>query len=100
MKSRLKIWILRPGSVRKYGVSVEWYESTLRAQGGVCAICGGINMGKLSEIKLSIDHCHETGLVRGLLCKMCNLAISYLRDDPELCRKAAGYLEEERTGVS
>jgi hypothetical protein len=42
---------------------------------------------------LSVDHNHATGEIRGLLCQACNHAIGKFKDKPELCRKAADYLE-------
>lgn len=53
-----------------------------------CIICGG------TEAKqLAVDHDHGTGLVRGALCTRCNLGLGHFRDDPELLRLAALYLE-------
>ncbi len=48
------------------------------------------------EIKktMSVDHCHITGKVRGLLCNLCNTAIGSLNDDSTLVRRAAEYLDE------
>ncbi len=73
----------------EYGLSVEDYETLNREQGGTCAICGGVDKTR----RLAVDHCHETGLVRGLLCRNCNVGIGNLRDDSKLCRAAAEYLE-------
>ncbi len=47
--------------------------------------------------RLVIDHCHSTGAIRGLLCSNCNTAIGLLSDNPEIIRKAADYLEKERS---
>lgn len=80
--------------LRTYGVTEQQYEEMLREQGGGCAICGGTDLGKRAGYALSVDHCHDTGRVRGLLCASCNLAIGYLRDNPVLCRKAGAYLEQ------
>lgn len=52
-----------------------------------CAICG-------SSDDLVLDHCHESGKFRGVLCQMCNLTLGYAKDDPELLRNLAVYLEE------
>lgn len=79
----------------------EKYDMTLdevalmRAAG--CSICGltqavGRWRGK-SESNIHIDHCHETGTVRGPLCHSCNVALGLLKHDPELLRRAAAYLE-------
>jgi hypothetical protein len=59
-------------------------------QGGVCAICEQpCRTGK----RLAVDHDHQTGHVRGLLCRTCNSGIGLLNDDPDLLRKAADYIE-------
>src|SRR5687768_13778244 len=62
---------------RRFGITIEQYEQLLEAQGGVCGICGR-PPGKL---RLAVDHNHETGEVRGLLCSDCNTAIGLLREN-------------------
>lgn len=74
-----------------HGITLEWYNSTLAAQGGGCAICGIPVCPQWG--RLSVDHCHTTGRVRGLLCNACNVSIGRFRDQPERLRKAADYLE-------
>ena len=62
-----------------YGLSVEDYDDLLETQGGVCAICQGVcPTGR----RLAVDHCHVSGVVRGLLCAMCNRSLGLLRDAP------------------
>ncbi len=80
---------------RKYGLSQKEYEKMLSAQGGVCAICGREDKKKA----LSVDHCHTTGDVRGLLCTSCNLSIGKLDDCPETLRNAARYIDRHRGPV-
>jgi hypothetical protein len=81
---------------RNYNISLEHYEQMLKAQDGKCAIClreesSRHNLSK--EIKeLSVDHCHTTGKVRGLLCTNCNFGIGKFEDCPELLQKAIEYL--------
>jgi hypothetical protein len=53
-----------------------------------CAICGR----KLTRLNMALDHDHKTGKVRGILCKTCNLALGYLRDNPKTAEQAARYL--------
>lgn len=80
---------------RSYGITkAEWYE-ILEAQGGGCAICKGDGKcgPSLSDRTFHVDHCHETGRVRGLLCAHCNRAIGLLKDDPDIALAAAEYLE-------
>jgi len=81
----------------KYGLTIDTYNKMLAEQAGVCAICKGQETvrgrgGKLK--KLSVDHCHTTNAVRGLLCHYCNVGIGYLKDDPEILRAAHKYLEK------
>ncbi len=77
---------------RKYGLTVEQYDEMLEAQGGGCAICGRLPRG---DIALHVDHDHETGVIRGLLCFTCNNALGDLEDDPERLYKAATYLDRD-----
>ena len=73
----------------KYGLSPSEYDAMLTSQGGGCAICGGQSK---RDRPLDIDHCHETGKVRGLLCDMCNKAIGMFYDSPKLLFNALAYL--------
>ena len=73
----------------KYGITIETYERLLTEQGGVCAICGGSPQDR----RLSVDHDHATGLVRGLLCRKCNSAIGYMSDSLDKLQRATRYLE-------
>lgn len=81
--------------VAKYGLSVEKYRSMIKDQENKCLICNKEETlkGRDKFKRLSIDHCHETGFVRGLLCHNCNAGIGMFKDAPELLRKAADYLE-------
>ncbi len=74
----------------KYGISVEDYTAMITAQGGGCAICGKI----VFESKLCVDHNHETGKVRALLCKQCNLILGLAKDQPEILISATTYLKK------
>jgi hypothetical protein len=74
-----------------YGLTMDEYRSMLAAQGGACLICGRVPkpIGK----SLAVDHDHDTGEVRGLICVICNRAIGQLGDCPTMLRRAADYLE-------
>jgi hypothetical protein len=80
---------------RTYGIAVDDYAEMLAAQNGVCAICSepetGILRGRLRH--LAVDHDHKTGVVRELLCQKCNSMVENAREQPELLRAAAAYLE-------
>lgn len=62
------------------------------AQNGVCAICGNGETSKRQR-SLSVDHDHETGAVRGLLCNRCNPMLGYARDDIAILQAAISYLQ-------
>lgn len=76
-------------SLKEYGLTQEDYDEMNASQGNVCAICGGS-----SNKPLSIDHCHDTQHIRGLLCTGCNTGLGRFEDDIERLRAAADYLEE------
>jgi len=79
-----------------YGIDLYEYEEMLAFQQHVCAIC---NKTEPTEGRqLAVDHCHDTGEVRGLLCGKCNKAIGLLNDDINLIRDAAKYLATSQGG--
>jgi hypothetical protein len=82
----------------KYGISKEDYLNLVERQDNKCAICGNAetasNHWKENQTRrLAIDHCHKTGLIRGLLCYRCNTTLGKVEDNPELLRNMAAYLE-------
>jgi hypothetical protein len=72
---------------REYGINIEQFEEMRDAQNGVCAIC---LLPESDGSELSVDHDHETGAVRKLLCRSCNLMIK--RESPTLLELGAEYL--------
>jgi ribosomal protein S20 len=70
---------------RLYGLSEEEYEAMLEACGGMCQIC------EKRPVE-AVDHCHDTGKVRGLLCGRCNMGLGHFYDDVEALKKAIKYL--------
>ena len=64
-----KAW--RGRAKRVYGITLEQYEEALKMQNGRCALCRALPKKR----RLSIDHCHKTGQLRGLLCLRCNTAL-------------------------
>lgn len=76
---------------KKYGVSYEQYQDMLHKQNSVCAICGGSETHR-SKKNLSIDHCHISNKIRGLLCSECNTGLGKFKDDVSLLQKAVEYL--------
>ena len=80
---------------KTYGVDLDWYNEQSKKQNDVCAICSqpetAIIHGK--KISLAVDHCHDTGKVRGLLCRSCNNAIGAFKHDKSIMLKAIKYLD-------
>lgn len=83
----------------KYGITLEEYEARKAAQEDRCGIC----RRHIDEIepptktateKLVVDHCHDSGDVRGLLCAPCNMAIGLFKDNPEYLQQAIQYLQQ------
>ncbi|WP_406265313.1 endonuclease VII domain-containing protein [Streptomyces sp. NBC_00191] len=71
---------------RKYGLSQAELTQLIDQQGGVCVIC-------LAAPAEHVDHDHETGRVRGVLCFSCNAALGQFKDRPDAIRRAAAYVE-------
>jgi hypothetical protein len=82
----------------KYGISIDEYEELLLKQNNSCDIC------KISQDDLNynlvVDHCHTTKLVRGLLCRNCNLALGYLKDNIETVSSTLSYLNKYKENVN
>ncbi len=86
---------------RTYGISLKQYELILEKQNGVCKICGKKETVKnqYNLCRLSVEHCHKTGRIRGLVCWRCNIVISIIEryerlveDNPKLYKKLRDYL--------
>ncbi len=79
----------------KYGIGLDEYNQMFADQGGCCAICGKHQ----TEFKksLAVDHNHETGKVRALLCVNCNLGVGCFKDDSSLLQAAIRYLADHST---
>jgi hypothetical protein len=78
--------------LRKYGLSVEKYNEILSRQKNKCRICDRDFNSLKAWNRPCVDHCHKTGQVRGILCKKCNLTLSYI-EDFNLWEKAQSYLQ-------
>ncbi len=92
-REKLRAYSVAYNRLRKTGVTQEQYDGAYLKQKGVCAICSGeCSSGR----KLAADHCHTTGIFRGLLCGSCNLGLGKLNDDAVLVEKALNYLKETR----
>jgi hypothetical protein len=75
-----------------YGIDAEKWNEMFLQQNGCCKIC---NRHQTEfKNKLSVDHCHKTGKVRGLLCNDCNRGLGSFKDNTELIKIAINYLNE------
>lgn len=83
-------WHLRT----RYGLTEADYEALLERQGGGCAICGSPTVRDRTRNQLYVDHDHQTGRVRGLLCSPCNSGLGAFRDSRDLLLVAVSYLAE------
>lgn len=72
-----------------YGITRAEYLDRLKEQAGVCAICLGTNA---NGRELSVDHDHQTGAIRGLLCSNCNFLLGYARDSVDILAESIEYL--------
>jgi len=82
----------------KYGITIADYDALLEEQGGGCAICGAersFTKGGKGK-RLAVDHDHETGEVRGLLCVTCNRGLGYFSDSETRLQRAAAYVAKAR----
>jgi hypothetical protein len=88
-------------NLSRFSLCLEDFVRMLESQGGICAICGGVNANGKA---LCVDHDHACcpgdgscgRCVRGLLCGNCNHALGHMRDDPARLRAAATYIEAAR----
>jgi len=77
----------RRAHLKRYGISPAEYNALLAKQNGACAICR-----RRSKGRLCVDHCHVTGMIRGLLCDSCNLGLGSLKEDQASLVAALAYL--------
>lgn len=77
--------------LRMYGISLDDFNALLKKQKNSCAICGKSSNKK--TIFPHIDHCHKTGVVRGLLCTKCNMGLGQFNDNKAILLAAINYLE-------
>lgn len=88
----------RAAALRKlYGITVRQYEAAYEAVAGLCEICG---QKCVTGKTLAVDHDHETGAVRGLLCRKCNSGLGLFNDSTELLKAAAEYLTRSGSEVT
>ncbi len=91
-RARGRDWSFKK-SLKKLGMTLEDFNNLLETQGGRCAICGTDSPHGRTD-RFVVDHDHKTGLPRGLLCSVCNVAIGLLQDDPAILERATDYLRQ------
>ena len=89
--------------LKKYGISEDDYFNMLNKQNGLCKICKrpetsrNATYGRDLGIKaLAVDHCHETGQIRALLCKRCNTILGFAEENVEVLQACIDFLSERR----
>ena len=83
--------------MKKYGLSKDSFDALFEAQSGVCRICGvPLVEGSTAGDGLAVDHNHETGETRALLCNNCNRGLGMFRDSPSLLLAAASYVTKHK----
>lgn len=81
-------------SLIQYNLTISSYDKLVKLQGNKCAICGTSEPKGTSTLnRWYVDHNHETGEVRGLLCSPCNTGLGNFYDNAEVLRRAAKYLD-------
>lgn len=91
-----KIYNQRRYLKASYGMTVEQWNEMFEAQEGCCAICG-VHQSSLKK-RLSVDHCHVTGMIRKLLCPQCNYLIGNAKENIAILKEAINYLTEYQIG--
>jgi hypothetical protein len=76
---------------RTFGLTEDEYDTLLKKQGGGCGICGS-RVDSRPGYKLAVDHDHNTGKIRGVLCSKCNIGLGWFDDNLKLLKAACGYL--------
>jgi hypothetical protein len=86
---------VRAMNLKKYGLTPEQYDEMFAAQDGRCAACGQeeTHRNQFGVVRLAVDHDHDSGRVRGLLCARCNRALGLLGDDASRVAGLLAYRE-------
>jgi hypothetical protein len=84
--------------LRKYGITLDQYNDLRQNQNYKCAICNKhettVAQGRAytTDHALHVDHCHDSGKIRGLLCTNCNTILGKCHDNPDVLKNAINYL--------
>ena len=79
----------------RFGITADDYDVMYDNQKGCCAICGihSSDYTNKTKLRLHVDHCHTTGMIRGLLCNSCNTSLGGFKDNEEIMSKAIAYIQ-------
>ncbi len=88
---------------KRFGISLEEYQTMLDSQNYVCAICTRpertVDHRTKQVRSLAVDHCHSTGKIRGLLCSDCNMALGLLQDNEDTMKNMLSYITKQKPGA-
>jgi Recombination endonuclease VII len=90
-KEKRQIIVKRNNYKKRYGLSIEQKQELIDKQDNKCAICNN-NLKDTHDV--CVDHCHTTNIVRGILCRKCNLGIGHLNDSTQILKSAIMYLNK------
>lgn len=98
-KENSKLYMRTRNLRLKFDMNETEYKQMFDAQDGTCAICGQSETKILQGVllQLCVDHNHETGEIRGLLCNACNAGLGYFKDNAEYLARASTYLVRNKT---
>lgn len=94
--NKMRLKALKSDLKNRYGISLDQYNEMLVACNNACTICKQAETA-ISRFgtpkRLTIDHCHDTGQIRGILCEKCNRGLGYFKNSIESLLSAAEYLK-------
>jgi Recombination endonuclease VII len=93
-----KLLVAKKAKASKYGMTLTEFDAYVDAHDDFCDICGREEDTKRKAVwtrGLTLDHCHATGKVRGMLCSRCNCAMGHVREDISVLEKMIQYLQRE-----
>ncbi len=94
-KEKRRSYLIR----KNFNTSERFIRDLMDKQKGCCAICGVSLVSPDSSKSFNVDHCHETGVIRGLLCHKCNVGIGMFQDNVDIIKNIITYLEDSRSSI-